>query len=38
MAGHGTSPFNLKEKGGIKMILKKDRDFQACLEVMDYLP
>jgi hypothetical protein len=23
MAGHGTSPFNLKEKGGIKMILKK---------------
>jgi len=23
IAGHGTSPFNLKEKGGIKMILKK---------------
>jgi hypothetical protein len=23
VAGHGTSPFNLKEKGGIKMILKK---------------
>jgi hypothetical protein len=23
IAGHGTSPFNLKEKGGIKKILKK---------------
>jgi hypothetical protein len=23
VAGHGTSPFNLKEKGGIKKILKK---------------
>jgi hypothetical protein len=23
VVGHGTSPFNLKEKGGIKMILKK---------------